>query len=124
MPCSRMARSFSIIGSSSIGDLLFEVLCAADVVVWRWEWLRRRRRERLAVERVLQDRLDTPVAAGSGEQSALTGGFHPCVGVCPRQPYDPQASAISHLRVRLVGEYAFHHLRRVRTDLLRPFDQP
>src|SRR5690348_7530832 len=98
MPCSRMADSFSIIGCSSIGDLLFEVLGGADVVVG---WRQRRggrRRKRRPVERVLQNGLYTPVTARAGEQCPLTGGLHARVRVGLGETHDPQTGAVSHLR--------------------------
>lgn len=52
---ARPPLRFSIIGSCSIGDLLFEVLSAANVVMRRWQWQGRKRKGLLASEFLRMD---------------------------------------------------------------------
>src|SRR5215469_6443338 len=77
IPCSLRACSFSIIGCCNIAlSSLLEVLAATNVVV-RWRrWQRRELRERLLVERVLQDRFHALEAAGISFQGSQGSCFH------------------------------------------------
>src|SRR5947209_7495800 len=108
MPFKRMADNFSSMGCSSIfGVLLFEVLCAANVVVrLRWRWVARPL-QWLAIECVLENRLDTAVAARANPYGTFGSRFHAGWRVFPGESDQAQASAITHLRMRLVGHDAF-----------------
>lgn len=124
MPCSRMVSSFSIIGSCSLSDLLIEVLSSTDVVVWRWNGWRFRRCQRFSIERVLQNRLDAPVSTCAGEQDPF-----PPRPPCVRANRSCQAALHRGRRGSRSGgvacrPYALDQAGRVRTDLLRPLDQP
>ncbi len=70
-------------------------------------WAAMRQPERLLVERILQDRLHALIAARSGEQRPLGSGFHPLDRILGGKTDDAQAAAITHLRVRFVGQDAF-----------------
>src|SRR6516165_4847540 len=104
IPCSLRACSFSSMGCCSIAlSSLLEVLAATNVVVW-WRWRQRRElRDRLLVERVLQDRFHTLEAAGIRLQGALGGCFQAGYRVAFGEPDDAQARAIAHLRMGLMA---------------------
>src|SRR5215471_21233309 len=121
IPCSLRAWSFSIIGCCSIAlSSLLEVLAATNVVVWRRRRQRRELRDRLLVERVLQDRFHALVAAGVALQGKLGSGFHARGRVAFGEPDDTQARAIAHLRMRFVRQHALDESGGVRSDLFRP----
>src|SRR6516165_295222 len=121
IPCSLRACSFSIMGCCSIAlSSLLEVLAATNVVVW-WQWRQRRElRDRLLVERVLQDRFHALEATGIRLQGALGGCFHAGYRVAFGEPDDAQARAIAHLRMRLIRQNALDESSSVRSDLFRP----
>src|SRR6516162_10808746 len=121
IPCSLRACSFSSMGCCSIAlSSLLEVLAATNVVVW-WRWRQRRElRDRLLVERVLQDRFHALEAAGIRLQGALGGCFHAGYRVAFGEPNDAQARAIAHLRMRLIRQNTLDESSSVRSDLFRP----
>src|SRR5215469_2836919 len=121
IPCSLRACSFSIIGCCSMAlSSLLEVLAATDVVVWRRWQQGRECRQRLLVERVLQNRFHALEATGIALQGPQGGRFHASGRVLFGEPDDAQARAIAHLRMRLIRQNALDQSSGVRSDLFRP----
>src|SRR6516165_5289402 len=121
IPCSLSACSFSIIGCCSMAlSSLLEVLAAAEVVVRGSRRQRRKLREGLLVERVLQDRFHALEAAGIAFQGPQGGRFHTRRRVPISKADDAQARAIAHLRMRFLRQNALDESSRVRSDLFRP----
>ena len=80
--------------------------------------------KRQPVELVLQDRVHALEVVGASPQAAPGGRFHALGRIGFRQPQNPQARPISHLRMALGRQDRFHQLPGVGSDLLGIFDQP
>jgi hypothetical protein len=63
-----------------------------------------RRRLRLAIEAVLEDRIDAAVGASAGRERPRARRFDPLATVATLEPQDPQAGAVALLGMRPLGE--------------------
>lgn len=80
--------------------------------------------EPLLIEGEIQDRLHTLIAARPGEKCSFGGGFHPLNRIVGSQTDDSQAAAITHLRVRFIGQDAFKQPGREWPDSFGPMHHP
>ena len=63
--------------------------------------------ERLAIQPLLENRGDGPVAMRTHGQRTLAGGFHPRVAMIACQTHQTQAGAIALFRMLLLSEQSF-----------------
>ena len=82
------------------------------------------RRQRRAVEPVLQDRIDVPVRAGADGQCPGAGGFQPVGAISPPEAEEPQAGPVALLRVGPGRQDRLNELGGLGADLGGPGDEP
>lgn len=85
------------------------------VTAGRWQC---RQPEWLLVERIFQDRLHPLIAARSLEKCPLGGRLHPLYGILGGKTHDSQATAITPLGVRFLGQYELENSRAMNGPLI------
>src|SRR6185436_10222836 len=96
MASSRMALSFSVVGSFSMISSVVIVRAADILVIERRRRFTARRNDRqwLPIQTVLQDRFDVPIGPRTGDQRALTRSLDPLGRVAPGQALEAATRAI------------------------------
>src|SRR5690242_9958577 len=120
---SRMALSFSMVGSVSTSFLSVIVAAAADVLVRDGGGalcVRRLHRRGQPVEAVLQDGFDVAVGARPHGNGAGRGRLEPLLAEALAEPQDAEARAVALLRVAPLGEDRLDQLARLRADARAP----
>lgn len=79
--------------------------------------------QRLPVEARLKNGKDRAPGPRPDRYGAGTGGFQAIFAVAAGQGHQPQAGAIAHLRMGLVGQLVLHQGAGLGADLLRPVQQ-
>jgi hypothetical protein len=97
---------------------------AANVVMLRAGLLHFQFKYSLPVERSFQNRFQALVGVRVQQQGALAGRLQAYRGVSLGQAHDAQASAVTHLRMRLAFEDDPHQLRSRWAYIRGPVDQP
>src|SRR5580700_5430091 len=124
IPRSRMAHSFSMVGCINMVYSFPERLSYSSVSKYseRRLWLGRRL-DLLAVQMVLQNRLDAGVGTGMERDGAARSRLHSLAGVLLGEPQNAEAGAIALFRMALAGHDAIKQFGGCRTDRLGPVHQ-
>mgnify|MGYP000546896042 CR=1 FL=1 len=100
--------------NGELGGVAQVVVGRTDPVGLSWA------RQWLAIEAALQDRQHRFAGTRSDGIGAQAGRLQACLAELTRQRQQTQATAVAHLRMRLVRQYVLDQLQRGRPDVAGP----